>query len=84
MAVENPNIIVDIMRYFPAFFTGGIWVRMMPVKTPPTAGMDLNKPSPSGPIFNISIANTGNIPIIPPKRTANKSIVIVPRTNFVF
>ena len=83
-AVAEPNTIIEIIKFLPALFIGGSCVRIIPVKTPPTAGIVLNKPKPSGPIFKISMANIGSIPIMPPNKTANKSRDIVPRISFVF
>jgi hypothetical protein len=80
---ESPNIVIEMSKFFPALFIGGSCVRIIPVNTPPTAGIVLNKPRPSGPICKISIAKIGSIPIIPPNKTANKSIDIVPRTSLV-
>ena len=84
IAVAEPKTIIEIIKFLPALFIGGSCVRRIPVKTPPTAGIVLNKPRPSGPIFRISMANIGSIPIIPPNKTANKSMDIVPRISFVF
>src|SRR5207237_244938 len=52
-----------------------------PAAIAPTAGALRKMPSPAGPVCRIERANTGKSATAPPKRTANRSSRIAPRTT---
>ena len=59
-------------------FTGN-WVSTNAQVTAPTAKAECNSPSPLAPRCKMSVANTGNKAVAPPKSTANRSSVMAPK-----
>ena len=51
------------------------------VAAAPIAGAVRSRPSPSGPVARMSLANTGSIAVAPPNSTANRSSEIAPSTT---
>lgn len=87
---ESPKTIVAAPKpvtaqsiALPARFIGGRCARMNAMANAPMAGAARSQPSPSAPVWRMSLANIGSSAVAPPRNTANKSSVIVAKMILV-